>query len=82
MGRDSIADVVVKGEYDDSQPFVIEVYVTHANEDEKVQYFDEEDIPFLEVVPIRKTVDLCSRYLMLLFLSILIIYRQNFFVCS
>lgn len=51
---DSIADVVVKGEYDDSQPFVIEVYVTHANEDEKVQYFDEEDIPFLEVVPIRK----------------------------
>ncbi|PER23714.1 hypothetical protein CN490_24930 [Bacillus cereus] len=51
---DSIADVVVKGEYDDSQPFVIEIYVTHANEDEKVQYFDEEDIPFLEVVPIRK----------------------------
>ncbi|HDR7772833.1 TPA: hypothetical protein QCY13_004188 [Bacillus paranthracis] len=51
---DSIADVVVKGEYEDSQPFVIEVYVTHANEDEKVQYFDEEDIPFLEVVPIRK----------------------------
>ena len=51
---DSIADVVVKGEYDDAQPFVIEVYVTHANEDEKVQYFAEEDIPFLEVVPIRK----------------------------
>lgn len=51
---DSIADVVVKGEYDDSSPFVIEVYVTHANEDEKVQYFDEENIPFLEVIPIRR----------------------------
>lgn len=50
---DSIADVVVKGEYDDSSPFVIEVYVTHANEDEKVQYFDEGNIPFLEVIPIR-----------------------------
>ncbi|MBD8075461.1 competence protein CoiA family protein [Bacillus thuringiensis] len=51
---DSIADVVVRGEYDDPSPFVIEVYVTHANEEEKVQYFDEEDIPFLEVIPIRK----------------------------
>ncbi|HFJ9441196.1 hypothetical protein ETJ91_25840 [Bacillus albus] len=51
---DTIADVVVKGEYDDSSPFVIEVYVTHANEDEKVQYFDEENIPFLEVIPIRR----------------------------
>lgn len=51
---DSIADVVVKEEYDDSSPFVIEVYVTHANEDEKVQYFDEGNIPFLEVIPIRK----------------------------
>ncbi|MBU5219545.1 competence protein CoiA [Bacillus albus] len=51
---DSIADVVVKGEYDDSSPFVIEVYVTHANEDEKVQYFNEGNIPFLEVIPIRK----------------------------
>ncbi|MEW4206364.1 competence protein CoiA family protein [Bacillus thuringiensis] len=51
---DSIADVVVRGEYDDSSPFVIEVYVTHANEEEKVQYFEEEDIPFLEVIPIRK----------------------------
>lgn len=51
---DSVADVVVKGEYDYSQPFVIEVYVTHASEDEKIQYFDEEEIPFIEVVPIRK----------------------------
>lgn len=51
---DSIADVVVRGEYHDPSPFVIEVYVTHANEEEKVQYFDEEDIPFLEVIPIRK----------------------------
>ncbi|MGD6870450.1 competence protein CoiA family protein [Bacillus cereus] len=51
---DSIADVVVRGEYDDPSPFVIEVYVTHANEEEKVQYFEEEDIPFLEVIPIRK----------------------------
>ncbi|PFC79983.1 hypothetical protein COJ73_27345 [Bacillus cereus] len=51
---DSIADVVVRREYDDPSPFVIEVYVTHANEEEKVQYFDEEDIPFLEVIPIRK----------------------------
>ncbi|MDA2190710.1 competence protein CoiA family protein [Bacillus cereus] len=51
---DSIADVVVRGEYDDPSPFVIEVYVTHANEEKKVQYFEEEDIPFLEVIPIRK----------------------------
>ncbi|PGP20441.1 hypothetical protein CN994_18505 [Bacillus anthracis] len=51
---DSIADVVVKDEYDNSPPFVIEVYVTHANEDVKVQYFDEEDIPFIEVIPTRK----------------------------
>lgn len=51
---DSIADVVVRGEYDDPSPFVIEVYVTHANEEEKVQYFNEENIPFLEVIPIRK----------------------------
>lgn len=51
---DSIADVVVRGEYDDPSPFVIEVYVTHANEEEKVQYFNEENIPFLEVIPLRK----------------------------
>ncbi|WP_255256948.1 hypothetical protein [Bacillus cereus] len=51
---DSITDVVVRGEYDDPSLFVIEVYVTHANEEEKVQYFEEEDIPFLELIPIRK----------------------------
>ncbi|MED3312897.1 competence protein CoiA family protein [Bacillus thuringiensis] len=51
---DSIADVVVKGKYDNSHPFVIEVYVTHANENVKVQYFEKEDIPFIEVIPIRK----------------------------
>jgi len=46
-----VADVLFTGSYEDSSEFVIEIFVTHSMEDQKRNYFVEENIPYIEVSP-------------------------------
>lgn len=46
-----VADVLFNDLYEELYDLVIEVYVTHAVEEQKRQYFIKQDVPYIEVKP-------------------------------
>ncbi|MGN4464442.1 competence protein CoiA family protein [Bacillus cereus group sp. MYBK77-1] len=46
-----IADVVAINNSEDEKPFIFEIFVWHKNEENKVNYFIQKSIPYLELIP-------------------------------